>query len=129
MDIDFNLFLVRPRVADQCDFDMWDSFRPPIYLGLRVHNDIGRRGLLDPHEFLGVYRSSNFQTGNTRQKLPFYRPTNPNTAAQQANRSRFADAADSWNALSDSQKESYNVRARPLSITGYNLFLKETLNT
>lgn len=129
MEVDFILKLVRPRVANQMDFDLSDSFDRPIVLGVTVRNDIGRRGIFDPCEFLGTYRSATFQTGRRVQKLPFYRPHNPRSEAQTANRSSFAAGAAAWQALSPSDKMSYNNRAKGSGRTGYNLFLKQYLNT
>jgi len=50
-------------------------------------------------------------------------PPNPNTPAQQANRSRFREAMLSWRALPDEEKDSYNHRARKMGMTGHNLFI------
>ncbi|HRZ26280.1 MAG TPA: hypothetical protein P5295_05685 [Spirochaetota bacterium] len=50
-------------------------------------------------------------------------PPNPRTAAQQANRSRFRQAMASWRQLPDYEKDSYNRRARKLSMTGHNLYI------
>ena len=50
-------------------------------------------------------------------------PPNPNTPAQQANRSRFRDAMASWRQLPDYEKDSYNRRAKNLGLTGHNLYI------
>ena len=128
MDNDFILKLVRPRVADQMNFDLTDSFNSDIFIGTSVSRDIGRPGIFDPHGFLGVYRTANFATGKRVQKLPFYRPKNPRSTSQTTNRSNFRLAALAWSSLSDEDKMMYNRNARPMSLTGCNLFMKQYLN-
>ena len=50
-------------------------------------------------------------------------PPNPNTPAQQKNRSRFRDAMASWQGLSADEKIAYNAAARKPGITGHNLYI------
>ncbi|HOW83705.1 MAG TPA: hypothetical protein PK573_14175 [Spirochaetota bacterium] len=50
-------------------------------------------------------------------------PPNPRTPKQQANRSRFRDAMASWRSLPDYRKESFNLQARRLHMTGHNLYI------
>lgn len=58
-------------------------------------------------------------------KMRYYKPTNPNTAAQQARRSKFAEAVASWKGLSAAQKMIYNNRAHRQSRRGQNLYISE----
>lgn len=58
-------------------------------------------------------------------KMRYYRPTNPNSSAQQAGRSKFADAVAGWAALTAAEKEEYNKRAHKLSRRGRNLYISE----
>ena len=55
----------------------------------------------------------------------YRKPSNPETAAQQHNRSLFADAMRSWQALDPEQKQLYNKRAHRLPMTGHNLYISE----
>lgn len=58
-------------------------------------------------------------------RMRYYRPTNPNTPAQQAGRSKFADAVAGWAALTAAEKEEYNKRAHKRSRRGRNLYISE----
>jgi hypothetical protein len=58
-------------------------------------------------------------------RMRYYRPTNPNTPAQQAGRSKFADAVAGWAALTAAKKEEYNKRAHKHSRRGRNLYISE----
>ena len=58
-------------------------------------------------------------------RMRYYRPTNPNTPAQQAGRSKFADAVAGWAALTAAEKEEYNKRAHKHSRRGRNLYISE----
>ncbi len=60
-------------------------------------------------------------------RMRYYRPTNPNTPAQQAGRSKFADAVAGWAALTAAEKEEYNKRAHKLSRRGRNLYISENM--
>jgi len=62
-------------------------------------------------------------------KMRSYQPTNPNTLAQQAQRTKFADAHNAWHALTDEEKRAYNERASKRSRKGYSLFMSEYLRS
>ena len=47
------------------------------------------------------------------------------TEDRTTHRTLFLEAVAAWNALNPTDQEAYNVNARPLRITGYNLFIKE----
>ncbi len=44
-------------------------------------------------------------------------------------REKFAEAVAAWNILSDNDKATWNINARPYRITGYNLYIKEYMLT
>jgi len=50
-------------------------------------------------------------------------PGNPDTAAQRAVRSSFADAVHAWQALADQEKAMWRQKARYRNVTGYNMFV------
>lgn len=58
-------------------------------------------------------------------RMRTYRPTNPQTATQQANRSTFADAVAAWQVMDAAQRQPYIDRAVRKSRRGRNLFIQE----
>lgn len=50
------------------------------------------------------------------------------TASRTAQRALYTSAVADWNALSDVEKEVYRLRASNLHMSGYNLFMSETLS-
>lgn len=56
-------------------------------------------------------------------KMRYYRPTNPRTAEQQANRSMFAEAMASWQGLTATEKQKWNKMAIKHSRRGFNLYI------
>lgn len=54
-----------------------------------------------------------------------YRPTNPQTVEQQANRGTFADAVAAWQAMSVEERAPYVKRATRKNRRGRNLFIQE----
>ena len=127
MDTDFELKLVRPRVAEQCNFELTADYSPMIKIGTSIRGSIGKIGILDRHGFLGIYRTRGARNGRRVQRMPFYRPKNPGTTAQQVTRTNFRAASRAWLNLTDSQKSAYNKRAKGTGRTGYNLFIKENI--
>lgn len=53
----------------------------------------------------------------------------PPTSAQQAQRAAYAAAVSAWNALTPEARAQWKIDARPLNITGYNLFVRDYLTT
>jgi hypothetical protein len=51
------------------------------------------------------------------------------TARRRAQRDVFRAAADAWNLLTTEAKNEYNLLAKRLKLTGYNLFLREYVAT
>jgi len=51
-------------------------------------------------------------------------PYDPKTAGQMARRAAFAAAMAEWAALSPAEKQEFNRQAKPLKISGVNLFVR-----
>lgn len=64
-----------------------------------------------------------------QQAYRYVVPHNPMTVAQQANRSKFANAMAAWAVLPDAQKEQYKHRVRDRKMYPKNLFVKEYMLT
>ena len=62
-------------------------------------------------------------------KQKFYIPSNPQSAPQQAWRTTFANGMTAWGNLTSQQQKEYNDRANKYAIFGFNLFMKEYLNS
>lgn len=54
-------------------------------------------------------------------------PAKRTSTAQQAQRNKYLEAIATWKALTDEEKAEYSARAERLKITGYNLYLSETI--
>lgn len=59
----------------------------------------------------------------------YVNPSNPDTAAQRANRNLFAEAMKSWQALPEENKDRYRARARKLPMYGHNLYISEYMKS
>jgi len=57
----------------------------------------------------------------------WFRPTNPKTTAQQAQRSKLAAAVQAWQSLYESIQEDWNEAARDVypPISGFNYFVQQ----
>lgn len=62
-------------------------------------------------------------------KMRKYRPTNPQTPAQQAQRQKMTDAILAWQGLTNEQQSVYNKRAIKQGRAGYLLFRSEYLKS
>ena len=60
---------------------------------------------------------------------PYVIPRNPDTPAQRARRSVFADAVRAWKELSVEEKEGLNKEACRMKRSGYNLFIGRYMRT
>lgn len=58
-------------------------------------------------------------------RMKKYRPTNPRTAPQQANRSKFTAANAAWNELTPEQKVPYNKTGKRSGLQGRSVFVRE----
>jgi hypothetical protein len=93
--------------------------------GLMIRNKIGKEGDPDPLNVNGIYQVRTRFNRIVNVKEKFYKPYNPRTELQQANRLKFRAGIDAWHSLSPEEKEEYNKRAYRLKIYGVNLFLRE----
>jgi hypothetical protein len=92
-----------------------------------VRKKLGRAGVVGAPEWHGIYQQRKCKTGIETVRMKFYKPTNPNTPAQQHWREKFAQSILAWRALTDDQKKEYNRIAGSLHMSGYNLFQKQYL--
>lgn len=77
----------------------------------------------------GIYRIRTIDGKQIQQKMKFYRPSNPQTAPQQSWRAVFANAIAGWQVLTPEQKAVYNESAKNKKMSGYNLYIREYLNS
>lgn len=124
-DIDFPLTIFAIPDGDSVNFELGDEEPPTFLLGMGVSKKLGKPSMPDPLNVFGIWQMRMTKRGKVPIKMRFYTPSNPQTEAQQANRQKFADAMSAWQALTDEQKETYNVRARKRQMFGRNLFIKE----
>ncbi|RLC78922.1 MAG: hypothetical protein DRJ03_24445 [Chloroflexi bacterium] len=54
-----------------------------------------------------------------KKRIPF----NPRTDAQKQHRAKYGQLVQQWNLLSPEQKQQWEQQAKPLNISGYNLFM------
>lgn len=90
----------------------------------------------DPRKNAGIYQKRvagyNQNTGPPGRGAPTYhvlmrtyRPTNPRTTEQQAQRQKLADAVAGWQGLTTEQKANYNEKASRHNRRGYDDYKKE----
>lgn len=96
-----------------------------IQVGIGISGRIGKTGDPDPLNVNGIYQMRMTKRGKRPVKMKFYTPTNPQTVAQQANRTKFANAMEAWGALSSVDKAVYNARAKRRNMFGKGLFIRE----
>lgn len=82
---------------------------------------------LDPK--FGIYQRRRGKKGQINVLEKFYRPTNPRTVPQQAQRAKMTAAVAAWQSLTGSQQKEYDVKAKGKQMSGFNLFLREYLNS
>lgn len=78
-------------------------------------------------ELGGIYQRKKTLQGKKLSRMRYYRPTNPQTTAQQNWRSVFADGKTAYDALDDGQRMVLSKEARHYRMTGYNLFMRRWL--
>lgn len=88
---------------------------------------IGRWGFFS--KYAGIYQKHRSADGNCISRMAFYRPTNPRSVAQQANRSKFAAAMGVYNGLSPTEKVVLSKDARKLGMNGWNLFIRRYMRS
>lgn len=62
-------------------------------------------------------------------RMRSYRPTNPRTELQQANRQKMADACEAWKSLTVVEKSVYNERGQRLNRIPRMIFISEYLKS
>lgn len=80
-------------------------------------------------DLAGVYQIKSTPKGQVVSRENFYWPKNPQKPAQQAWRAVFKQGFDAWKALSESEKDEYRKEARKYHFSGFNLFMKNWLNS
>lgn len=86
----------------------------------------------------GIYqrrrRTTNAGNGSPKKhtkyilvKMRSYRPSNPQTVPQQANRTKFTAAVEAWALLTTEEKRAYNERATRKNRVGRQYFISEYL--
>lgn len=76
----------------------------------------------------GIYKKYS-RNGEVRyMKVRTYAPTNPNSPAQNVNRTIFASAVAAWADLTDAEKKAYNARANKRGKIGRGLFISEFMH-
>lgn len=81
------------------------------YVGIKIRGAVGKKW---------IYQVVN----NVQKKYPYVVPSNPRTAAQQAQRDLLRNAVNAWHALTDDQRNVYR-RGEPYrpTMSGYNFFI------
>lgn len=72
--------------------------------------------------YVGMTKGSPFVS-----RMKFYWPSNPRTVAQQANRTKFANAITAWRGLTTDEKKLYNRRGRARRMSGMNLYIASAM--
>ena len=92
-----------------------------------VRKKIGNADEPDPPAHYGIYQMRHCKAGILPIRMKFYEPFNPQTIPQQANRGKFAAAVLAWQNLTQEQKAVYNSRAVGKHMSGYNIFIKQSM--
>ncbi len=79
--------------------------------------------------YSGIYQKKYYFGKPYISKMKFYRPTNPQTEAQQAWRAVFASAKGAWTSLDPETKEAYRLRGQRKQMTGMNFYISEYLKS
>lgn len=94
-----------------------------------IKKKLGKPDAPDPLNINGIYQVRTQNGTHQTVKMKFYRPTNPRTEAQQANRQKFADAMSAWGLLTPEQKLAYNKEAKKYQTFGWCLFIRKYYQT
>lgn len=124
-EVDFSLESYWPPAGDAVDFSLGDPEPNPLLMSFEVRGKVGRPEWDDPLGVYGIYQMRMTNRGKVPIKMKFYEPTNPRTAAQQANRQKFADAMAAWGNLTEAEQSEYNEAAKKKDLFGWNLFIRE----
>lgn len=96
--------------------------------GFGVYGETQRVGGIYQKRLTGYNQTGRIPSLARRQyfvRMRNYRPTNPQTEPQQANRATFADAVAAWQGMDAAQRQPYIDRAIRKSRRGRNLFIQE----
>jgi len=94
----------------------------------------------DDNEFSGVYQSRKHRRYNGDGTFTLYGrnknfvmkpawPSQPPSAARDAQQAKFVQALEMWQSLTEAQKKAYNTIATKRSKRGYDLFMSQTLKS
>jgi len=78
-------------------------------------------------DFGGIYQRKKTLTGWDTSRMRVYRPSNPQTTAQQAWRAKFAVGISGYQALTADEKIALNKEARRYRQSGLTLFMSRYL--
>lgn len=123
--VDFELDGFDPPAGLSVDFELGQILPVAPFIGFGVSKKVGKPTWENSHGYYGIWQMRMTKRGKRPIRMKFYRPTNPETGPQQANREKFADAMAAWMALTDEEREVYRKRARPLNLNGWNIFIRE----
>lgn len=124
-EVDFELQSYTPPSGSAVDFELAPEVLQDFLLGLGIRGKLGEDGEPDPLGVKGIYQMRMTKRGKRPIKMKFYTPTNPQTMAQEANRTKFADAMAAWGALTAQEKAAYTERAKRRGMFGWGLFIRE----
>lgn len=80
-------------------------------------------------ELTGIYQIRHSAGAQIIVRTIFTWPKNKKTIPQQANRAKFADAITAWQGLTEEQKKIYNTNSSGKQMSGYNLFIRQYLQS
>lgn len=112
------------RLDKIISFDVRGEFGYSGGYGLARYS-LGRWGFFEP--FAGCYSRKKTLKGWGTSRMAFYRPTNPQTPAQQAWRAKFALAISGYQSLTADQKKALNKEARKYRLSGLTLSVRRYL--
>lgn len=121
----FALVVYTPPAGNEVNFELGVAVNLSPLVGFYLSGNIGKPGDADPWGVNGIYQMRMTKTGKRPIKMKFYTPTNPQTVPQEANRAKFAAAMAAWMALTLSEKQAYNIRAKRRRMFGWGLFVRE----
>jgi len=116
---------------------VWKRFGLPNGLGQVIP---GWSKLGDDCEIMAVYqrrqkrgnywtKTNKIKNGRIHCSMNYSIPHNPKTLAQIEVRTKFAEAVSNWQALTNNEKSVYNKVAIGSHMAGYNLYIKNWLNS
>jgi hypothetical protein len=105
-------------------FEVRGKFGRPVGVGQFM---LGWSMVGDSDKRAGVYQKRRRASGQFFAKLKYYRPTNPRTTIQQANRAKIAAAVAAWKILPVEEQIYWNKKGDPPHMSGYNRFIRDHL--